>query len=152
MIIGIDFDGTLVEEGPYDATTPLVLLPDADAALLELKEAEHTLVLWSARANRALREDPELDPLVRAGVKRLNRARWERDKALHQARYQQMLDFVAAALPDVFDAIDDGQAGKLVADLYIDNRALRYGIGLDAVGWRGIAARYGAPVYVKLRG
>jgi hypothetical protein len=147
MIFCLDFDGTLVEQGPYDATTPLVLLPGAREALLSLKAADHLLVLWSARANLALREDPMLDPLVRAGAKRLNRAQWERSKEVHRARYQQMITFVDAELPGIFDAIDDGRAGKLEADLYVDNRALRYGFGLDAVGWSAIAARYGAPVY-----
>ena len=147
MIIALDFDGTVVDDSrPYaDTTSPLRLLPGAKEGLAALKKARHTLILWSARSNRALREDPALDPLVRAGVKKLDRAAWEEARPIHQARYQQMISFVKRDLPGVFDAIDDGMVGKVSADLFIDDKALRFGRSLSGSSWPTIAVQYGVP-------
>lgn len=152
MLIACDFDGTCVrEDRPYaDVTTPLELMPYAREALTSLKAAEHILLLWSGRASRALLEDPRLNPLVRAGVVRVNRDRWLLERHIHQSRYEQMISFVTTELAGVFDAVDDGMGGKPLVDLFVDNRALRLGGGLDGVGWRQIADRYGAPVYPAL--
>lgn len=127
--------------------TPLRFMPGAQAGLAALKRAGHVLVLYSGRANRALRIDPALDPLVRVGVKKIRREWWEANQPINEARYQQMLSFVAEHLSGVFDAVDDGQQGKPSADLYIDDKALRLGRGVDSVGWIGVAHRYGEPVY-----
>lgn len=147
MLIAIDFDATIVRaDRPYeDVTTPLKFLPGAKAGLLALKQAGHTLLLYSARTNRSLLYTPEWDPLVRAGIRKVNRARWERERPVHWARYFQMLKFVERELPGVFDVIDDGLQGKPLADLFIDDKALRYGFGADALGWSTIAAHYGQP-------
>lgn len=148
MLIAVDFDGTIVEEDgrPFaDTTSPLKFLPGAREALLSLKRAQHTLLLWSCRSNRALLQDPNLDPLVRAGVRRSKMPRWEAELTVHFARLRQMERFVEAHLAGVFAAIDDGVQGKPCADLFIDNRALRYGFGPDAVGWQGVQVLYGEP-------
>lgn len=147
MILGVDFDGTLVgQDRPYDdLTTPLQLLPGAKEALIDLKRAGHVLLLYSARANRALRENPDLDPLVRAGRRRIHRGAWESARPLHEARYQQMVKFVAEALPGLFDAVDDGQQGKPVCDLFIDDHVIRIGDGINSVGWPQIARMLGEP-------
>lgn len=146
MIIALDFDGTLVRENAYaDTAKPLRFLPGAKEALVALKRAGHTLILWSARSNRALLYTPSWDPLVRAGIRKVNLARWRAERPVHQARYRQMLAFVERELTGIIDAVDDGLQGKPTADLFIDNRALRYGFGADALGWRGIAALYGQP-------
>lgn len=147
MLIGVDFDGTIVrQDRPYaDTTTPLAFLPGAREGLYALKRAGHTLILYSARTNRALLYTPEHDPLVRAGIRKVNLARWEAERPIHWARYFQMRAFVAAYLPGVFAVIDDGIQGKPLADLFIDDRALRYGFGHDAVGWQGIALLHGLP-------
>jgi hypothetical protein len=147
MDIAIDFDRTLVLETPYESTAPLQLVDGARFALQSLRAADHVLLLWSARANLALLEDPMLDPLVRAGVRRVNLRQWKLKQPVHQRRYQQMLDFVKAELTDLFHAIDDGKAGKPQVDLFIDDRALRLGHGLSSVTWFDIARSYGAPVY-----
>ena len=150
MIIALDFDGTLVREDDYaDTAKPLRFLPGAKEALVALKRAGHTLVLWSARSNRALLYTPSWDPLVRAGVRKVNLARWRAERPVHQARYRQMLAFVEQELAGIIDAVDDGLQGKPTADLFIDNRALRYGFGADALGWRAIAALYGQPELAK---
>jgi len=148
VLLAIDFDGVVVrqDQGYADTTTPLRFMPGAKPALYALKQAEHTLVLFSTRANRALREDPNLDPLVRAGVRKVNLKQWERERPIQQARYEQMLAFVKRELPGVFDAIDDGMCGKIVADRFIDDRALQYGNGFESVGWAQIADMYGAPL------
>ncbi len=147
MIIAIDFDGTIVsQDRPYeDTTTPLAFLPGAREGLVALKRAGNVLVLWSGRASRALMEDPRLDPLVRAGVRRIDAGRWSASQALNRERHAQMLAFVEAELPGVFDAIDDGQAGKLSVDLFIDDRALRFGQGGASMGWAGITRSWGEP-------
>jgi hypothetical protein len=143
MIIAIDWDGTVVmQDLPYaDTTTPPTFVPGAVEGLMALKRAGHKLVLYSARANRSLREDPYLDPLVRAGIRIVDEEAWLTDRVLHQARYDAMVAFVSAALSGVFDVIDDGEQGKPNVDLFIDDRmALALG-----VNWSMIASVYGDP-------
>lgn len=139
MIIAIDFDGTLVERGPYDATTPLVLKRGAKMALVSLKRAGHILVLWSARTNRALLYNSEFDPLVRAGV--VGDAQDDATRELHADRLRQMYHFVETQLDGLFDAIDDGRQGKIEADVYIDDRSI--GFGMRGIDWPEIAGLYG---------
>lgn len=150
MLIAVDFDGTVVDahgRGYDDVTSGLMFVPGAKAGLASLKAAGHSLLLYSARANRALREDAALDPMVRAGVRKVHQKTWDADKVLNQARYQQMLDFVAKELPGVFDAIDDGAQGKPIADLFVDDRGLRLGHGPMAVSWSVVSQIYGEPVF-----
>ena len=142
MIFAIDFDNTVVEQdGAYsDLETPLRLKPGAMAGLTSLKAAGHILLLYSARANRALvGEHPEVDPLHRAGC--VNRMQRHGSLCLNTARYQQMVAFVEEKLPGIFDAIDDGMQGKPNADLFIDDKAITFGpLGMN---WQQIAGRYG---------
>lgn len=150
VFIAVDFDATIVDSrgrGYDDVTTPLVFLPGAKAGLLSLKKAGHALLLYSARANRALREDAALDPMVRSGARKVHQKTWGADKVLNQARYQQMLDFVAKELPGMFEVIDDGVQGKPIADLFIDDRGLRLGSGPMAVSWSVVSQIYGEPVF-----
>ena len=147
MIIAVDFDGTVVEQDgrPYtDVTTPLRFRPGAKEGLLALKRAGHVLLLWSARSSRALLDDPTLDPLVRAGVRKLDRQRWEDQLPLHEARLRQMLVFIQRELEGVFDAVDDGHQGKPQVDLFLDDRALHMGLGAQSWSWKSIAYVYGA--------
>jgi len=142
MYLAIDFDNTIVIErgrAYEDVTTPLQFLPGAKPALESLKRTGHKLLLWSARSSPALILDPKLDPLVKAGVKPENRDEWEKRKHIHQARHRHMLDFVAAHLPGIFDAIDDGHGGKPLVHLFIDDKCLR----MIAGGWRDVAQTYG---------
>lgn len=146
MRIGIDFDGTIVrqDDRPYDdVTTPLEFMPGAKHGLMTLKAAGHILLLWSGRVSRALLVDPLLDPLVRAGSRVVSQARWEANLSLNRARVQQMLDFVDAELPGIFDAIDDGAGGKPTVDLFIDDRAVRFGHGPGALSWQQLIYLYG---------
>lgn len=148
MIVCVDFDDTVVEDSGRDysdVTTPLKLKADAIHGLRALKRAGHVLLLYSARANRSLRFGADLDPLVRAGVRKAGPI--ERERAVHEARYEQMVRFAHVELKDIFDAIDDGQQGKPVADLYIDDKALRLGHGTTSVGWNTVAAIYGDTTY-----
>ena len=129
MTFYIDLDNTIVTQHDRDygdVTTPLQFLPGAREALLALKAAGHVLVLWSARASRAMLYNPDLDPLVRCGVRKPEfYGRKGRDMALNWARYDQMLAFVAAELPGVFDAISDGSEGKPCGAQFIDDRSLQ---------------------------
>jgi len=149
MNIACDFDGTLVGQGHSydDLDTPLQFLPGAKEAVRSLHRAGHILLLWSARASRALLEDPTLCPLVRAGVKTVDLKRWADSWPVNQARYHQMVDFVARELPGIFSAIDDGMAGKPSVDLFIDDKCLRLGDSGRGVGWSWIETVYGAPEY-----
>ncbi len=141
MYIAVDFDNTLVAQAPYDDVTPLTLMPGAPAALQALKLAGHVLLLWSARASRSLLFDPRLDPLVRAGVRRVSLEQWEASRELHLNRYKQMLAFVEQYLPGMFDAIDDGAGGKPQVDMFIDDKAFKFGSG---TGWYEIIRYYGS--------
>ena len=145
MIIAIDFDSVIVSSNRRyaDVRSPLKFMPGAKEGLASLKRARHTLLLWSARSNRALLEDPQLDPLVRAGITRVELPAWRAARPLHLARRDQMLTFVGKELPGMFDAIDDGLAGKLVVDLFIDDRAIRFGSSLRGSNWRAIADEHG---------
>ncbi len=148
MLIAVDFDNVIVStkgRAYSDVETPLEFLPGAREGLQALKRAGHTLLLYSARSNRALLFTPAWDPLVRAGLKRPHEATWAQSKELHWARYHQMCNFYATELADIIDAIDDGLQGKPLADLFIDDRALTYGDGPDRLGWAQIAMLYGAP-------
>lgn len=143
MLIAVDFDGVVVSvkgRAFSDTSSPLSFMPGAKEGLKALKQAGHKLLLYSARSNRSLLFTPEWDPLVRVGVKRPNEYAWSHGKAIHWARYHQMLRFCATELPGVFDAIDDGMQGKPLADLFIDDRAL----SMDA-GWPHISLLYGDP-------
>jgi hypothetical protein len=148
--IAVDFDGTIVEQDrPYDdLETPLVFVAGAKEALLALQRAGHELLLWSARSSAAARIDRYLNPWVRAGIDRTPPAVWEERRVLNEQRYRQMLDFVAQELPEVFAAVDEGLGGKPAVDLFIDDKALRLGAGVEALGWTEIAHIYGqaAPV------
>lgn len=147
MLLAIDFDNVVVNSKRRafaDVSTPLEFVVGAREGLLALKRAGHKLLLYSARSNRALLYTPEWDPLVRAGVKRPHEATWAQSREIHWARYRQMLAFVSAELPGVFDAIDDGLQGKPLADVFIDDRALSFGDGVDRIGWTQIAHLYGA--------
>jgi hypothetical protein len=149
VIIAVDFDGVIVnQDRAYDdLESPLQFNPGAREALLELKAAGHLLILWSGRLSSALLVDPMLDPLVKAGKKKVN-LEWWRDSSLpiHQARAKQMLDFISRYLPGVFDAIDDGAGGKPSVDLFIDDRAIRFGVGPFSVAWDYIGHVYGERV------
>ena len=145
-LIAIDFDNTVVEQDGRDyedVTTPLRFLPGAYAGLLALKAAGHILLLYSARANRAHRVDPNLNPLVRAGIKKIDIDRWMKNQPLNEARYQHMISFVEEELPGIFDAVDDGLQGKPSADLYLDDKALGLGYGAHAVDWDEVTRMYG---------
>ncbi len=142
MIIAIDFDGTLVRDDRdyHDVTTPLEFMPGAKEALVALRAAGHLLVLNSARASRHLREDWGLNPMWRDGLVPFDKYRWAASLRTNILRFQQMVQFVNDELPGVFSYIDDGSQGKVSADLYVDDKALRYGMSVD---WPQIALAYG---------
>ena len=141
MIIAVDFDGTIVSsDREYaDMETPLEFLPGAKEGLQSLKNADHVIIIYSARANRSLRIDPNFDPFVRAGIRQVNHEWWEKNKELNEARYQQMLTFVKDELAGIVDVVDDGAQGKPSAGLFIDDRALRF----RQDDWKKIAHEYG---------
>jgi len=148
MVVAVDFDGTIVvQDGrPYaDVTSPFQLILGAREGLRALKAAGHTIILWSGRANLALRRNALLDPLVRAGKKKpLTGEKLARNYKLNEARYQHMLAFARDHLAGLVDAVDDGTCGKVSADLFIDDKALRLGPGNSAVTWADVVRRHGA--------
>lgn len=140
MRIAVDFDNTIVsQEHDYnDLDTPLEFLPGAKEALESLKAAGHQLILWSGRSNLALRKDWRRNPLNRLTAL-FDEAKWEQQRQINAARYEQMLQFVEENLPDVFVYIDDGAQGKISADLYIDDRSTQpdWGMLQEAYGELG---------------
>lgn len=153
MFICVDFDGTIVKQDHAyeDLAHPLEFMPGARGALYALKSAGHTLILWSGRSRLALRKDPTLDPLVRAGVKPVRRD-WYLRATLHEARYQQMVRFVQTNLPNVFAYIfEGGETDKPGADLFIDDRAIRLTDDHRGHSWITIAEQYGMPSAAKAR-
>lgn len=145
MRIAVDFDGTIVDESTAydDLTTPLQFLPGAKQALLSMRDAGHVLILWSCRSNLALRDDWQHNPHW-ANDPKFDLARWEQMHPVHVARWQQMLDFVQRELPGVFTFIDYGNQGKVSADLYLDDRALKLGGGYLGTTWDVIERWYGS--------
>lgn len=146
MIIACDFDGTVVQQNRAyeDVESPLEFVAGADMAIPSLKRADHVLLLWSARSSRALLYDPLLNPLVRSGAVPFDMDQWKASQHIHLARYRQMLDFIGQRCIGWFDAIDDGAGGKPLVDMFIDDRALRLGTGLGALGWWALEEMYGA--------
>ena len=141
MIIAVDFDNVCVEPSRFDdVVTPLRLKSGAVAGLRSLRRAGHLLVLWSTRSNRSLMYLAEFNPLVRVGA--IGDASSDATRALHAARYRQMLAFVASEMAGIFHAVDDGRQGKMDADLYIDDRAMSFG-GARGWSWSEIASLYG---------
>lgn len=145
LVIAVDYDGTLTQLGG-DPLVAQPWLPGAIDGLLALKRAGHTLILWSARANRALLLDPQNDALVRAGKRAVDQPRWAAAVPTHSARLQAMIRRVRIELPGVFDAIDLGHAGKPDVDLFIDDKAWGADFSLPAAErtWAHIARVHGA--------
>lgn len=142
LLIACEFDGTIVstERLFEDTESPFELIPGALRGLRSLRAAGHVLLLFSARANRANRENATLDPLVRSGRIKVDAELWAKNRAMYQARYEHMVNFVTVRLPGIFDAIDDGLQGKPAVDLLIDAKT----IGLvPGVGWSRIVHLYG---------
>lgn len=143
MRFAIDFDGTIVEDDqPYDdLVTPLRFKQGAKEALLALKQAGHMLILWSRRASPDLRWDWRHNPLW-AKDPDFDVENWEANRELNQARFRQMLDFVELELPGVF-VVDYGTSGKVQADVYLDDRALKMGGGYLGATWDVVRKWYG---------
>lgn len=137
MRIAIDFDGTIVQQNREyaDVMSPLQFMPGAEAGLRALKKAGHELILWSARANLALCGSWWLNPAFPT------RPEWLTDKTIqtNSARRRQMHEFVKTHLPEVFSFIDEGRQGKVLADLFIDDR----NFPLTGVDWDAVVAQFG---------
>jgi hypothetical protein len=139
MLLAVDFDGTIVDDRHAydDLKTPLRFLPGAREALRSLKAADHALILYSGRANPWLLRNPEMDPLVLAGLRKARDN--PQSLAVNRARYTQMLAFVKRELPGVFSLVWEHQ-GKPAADVFIDDRSAPFREG----GWSAVAETYGA--------
>jgi hypothetical protein len=127
----------------YDLKTPLVFMPGADLVLRLLKASGHVLILSSGRSNLALREDWQRNPLWAKRLEPFDQVKWAKEKIIHQARYDQMLDFIDKNLPDVFAYIDNGNQGKISADVYLDDKAIRMNGGWLSLDWPAIGSIYG---------
>lgn len=143
MIIAIDFDGTIVEQDkPYDQVdSEFRFVAGAEEALRALHRAGHTLLLWSARASLALRQNWQLNPIWRADPDSSVAARAEASYELNERRYQEMLDFVQNHLSGLFAAIDDGTGGKPLVDLFVDDKAVQ--LGGAGVSWPELRHTHG---------
>ena len=88
-----------------------------------------------------------LDPLVLNGTRLIDFEKWRASQPVYQARYEQMVQFVHSRLAGIFDAIDDGAQGKPIADLFIDDRGLRFQPARTkfATDWSAVAQSFGSP-------
>ena len=145
MKIAIDFDGTIVEQNkPYDQVDgEFTFVPGAEAALWALKRAGHQLLLWSARASLALRQDWRKDRLWATSLSPSTARRIESSYAINEQRYREMVTFAHNKLGGLFDAVDDGTMGKPHVDLFIDDKCLR--LGGSGVTWAEIEETHGEP-------
>jgi hypothetical protein len=85
-----------------------------------------------------------LDPLVRAGVKKINVEAWAKNQPVNEARYQHMVSWCESELKGIIDAVDDGAVGKPSGvGLFIDDLAIRLGSGAASFGWEQIARTWG---------
>lgn len=144
MIISVDFDGVVIDaqEGAPS------MRAGAREGLLALKRAGHVLILSSCRANMALRADWRLNPLWTSGAVPFVEESWAEGRDHWEAAYQEMLAFVDKELPGVFDAVDPGMQGKVLADFYLDARAFRMGNS----GWRDVGMMLGESAVARGRG
>lgn len=155
MIIAVDFDGTVIwpmlDYG--DVAERLRIQPGARETLTALSRAGHTLILYSARANLALREDWRKNPLWSSGALPFHEARWREALPLHRGRYLQMVEFVGENLPGLFAAIDDGGQGKPMADVFLDDRGFCPTPGKSqGFDWPAVLRAYGRqPVKARPR-
>jgi len=100
LVIAIDADGTIFKKADF----PFVgePFPYAVKVIKRLKEKGHKIVIWSGRNNSKINTPIE--------------------------RFLGMI-FLKTAL-DIYgipyDEIDEGDAGKYVADIYIDDRAIEF--------------------------
>jgi hypothetical protein len=131
LLLGVDFDGTLVEEG----VRPLRWRAGAREALLSLKAAGHQLVLHTGRATPRHELGPgpaaqlEAEEFWRVGLV-------PRDVEDHWARFGEMQAFlVAEGCWDLFDAVWQS-AGKPPCDTFIDDR-------LEPPDWVTVRRQFG---------
>ena len=102
-VIAIDFDGTITEDSPYPIMG--MIREDAKIYIQKLYEKGYTLILWTCRSGCYLQEAESVLKL--------------------------------ADIYKYFDYIDSTKipypSRKIVADFYIDNRAL-----MEPVNWKKI--------------
>lgn len=108
MILAIDFDGTIVHNDPK---THAIIGPRMEviAAVKRAKEAGHILILWTARANERLQE--AIDYCKEYGL----------TFDYHNENSKEALDHPF------------GDARKIYADFYLDNKAITTWEQLDAI-------------------
>lgn len=100
FVVAIDFDGTIVEHIPPEIGS---LKEDAVRCIKLLKDLGCYIIITSCRTNSNLHPSP----------------------AERQAQKQIMETFLRKNnIP--FDEIDVGDQGKIVADVYVDDRAIRF--------------------------
>jgi len=128
MIVAVDFDGTIVEEG----SSPLKVRDGAVTALRRLASAGHRLILHTCRLT---------DPDAAADAEGRSYAD-AAEQAEGRAREAEMLTFLAETGLDRILVPWRGR-GKPPADLYVDDRALQGRIGRPT-GWRDLAAMLGS--------
>lgn len=118
LVLGIDFDGTLVKEG----ASPPQWRKGAQEGLRKLKEAGHKLVLFSARLTP--RHEVEPGPAGRMEASEFWRTGFvPRDVEQSWSRYDEMREFLSHWLCwDIFDVVWQG-AGKPPCDYFIDDRS-----------------------------
>jgi hypothetical protein len=111
MHLAIDLDNTIFWYDPKMEEEFGPLVPGADVAIRKLKKAGHMILIWTCR---------------------LNASRYTESEVLDQ-RNKIATALMASGVP--FDQLVVGERGKVLADFYIDDRA----IGVPIRLWKGKA-------------
>lgn len=133
LLIAVDADGTLWENAWPDIGEPDLEIMTALALVRATNR--HRLILWTCREGDALA-----------------------DALRFCARRRLVFDFVNENAPDWIEGFDNDPR-KVAADVYIDDRALHWGLDEDGLpqilGWRettphgGISARDAAVAWLR---
>lgn len=147
MILAIEFEGAIVaitHKWSPQLKEDFLLLPGVKNSLECLRQAKHTLILYSSRACISIKySDILTSPTGTSQAAVLNKNIYAGMQSLYKERFDNMVEFIEKHLPGLFDVIDDGNYNKNTADIIIDNRLLCAGGRSVNDGWGFVTATYG---------
>jgi hypothetical protein len=108
MRIAVDFDGVIIKakkDYSYEDRKEFIPIPGAIESLEKLIRLGHQIIIWSSRAAHCYGDDAQ--------------------SMLQIKLWNNMLDYIKSnKVP--YSEVDSGECGKIMADMYIDDRAVRF--------------------------